>query len=138
MSAEAEALRAVIAAARKWAHANGMDQVEDTNDELQDAITVLEEVFKTPAYEEDFVAWMDTRAGDLVQAPGGDWFEIVSSVQGDAEDTQKVSLRIGERTGTYIRLAEVRVTVRRPKNAMNEAIDLLAETFGPIRAMDWS
>lgn len=132
-------LRAVIAAARAWHATRPQGIAGGSLEALDDALDALDQAIAhaTPEYVDlPHTAWMDVRAGDLVKAPDRNWYRIVASYVGATDATQLVTMDVnGKTAGPYDRPAEARVDVRRPKDQENDAIDLLAEAFGDVRAL---
>lgn len=131
----------VVEAARAWSEAQtGFGTMFDAKAHaLIVAVDALDQAKANaqPEYEEiEHVAWMAVRDGDLVRAPNGNWYRVITSVEGSTPATQSVTMDIGGKTaGPYDRPAEARVDVRRPIDQENAAIDALAAAFGDVRAI---
>lgn len=68
MSTKDELERAVIDAARSWAHAPTRDHAEYAGEDLQDAVKALEDWYAEEVFVER--TWRDVRVNDTVRLPG--------------------------------------------------------------------
>jgi hypothetical protein len=132
MDEQTKALRAVIEAARSWAHETDRDALEDAAEKLQDAVTALDTHLKKAA--SGFVVrrtWGTILAGHWVKTPTGEWWEVKGVTSQEGKTLVSLFMPDGKIAGPFPRdpAGEVIVRLRSKLIVEDEAVQLLSAAF---------